>query len=150
MKRILLPVALLGLVLTAAEPPTEKAPEKVTDNDRLQGTWRITTVDFNGQLLPEGPELRQFKGVRLTFENDKVINSRSFKKSPYILNATKSPGTLDIIEAHKDGDHKMLYLYTLDGDTLKLCFTSTSGTTRPGEMTSQNKQILLTLQRYKK
>ncbi len=122
----------------------------MTDNDRLQGTWRITTVDFNGQPLPEGPELRQFKGVRLTFENDKVINSRSFKKSPFILDSSKSPGTLDITESHRNGEHKMLYLYTLDGDTLKLCFTNNSGTTRPSEMTSQNKQILLTLQRYKR
>lgn len=141
----------LGLVILfaiAAEPLKDPTTEKGTDRERLQGTWNITDVEFDGKPLSDGPSLRQFKGVRLTFEGDQVINSRTFKKSSFKVDNTAT-GVLDIVEPSSDGDHKMLYLYRLEGDTLKLCFTNQSGTTRPMELTSQNKQIVLVLKRRK-
>jgi uncharacterized protein (TIGR03067 family) len=147
MRKALAPLALLVLVLPGVGRPADKK----NDKELLQGSWAVTGVEFDGMELPDGEARQAFKSTVLTFQGDNLNNSQARDtKGTFILDASKSPRTLDLI-AEKDGTARRMYwVYELDGDTLRICFGPRSGDERPKEVTSRDKHILLTLKREKK
>ena len=142
MRRIVLGLILLAFLMLGFEP--------AEDRQRIQGRWKVAAVEFNGALLPDGADLKRFQEVSLTFDGEAVLHGQaSAVKARFVMDSTKTPGALDIIEQTKAGDRKMLYLYGLEADSLKLCFTRNSGVNRPVELTSKNGQIVLIFQRDK-
>jgi uncharacterized protein (TIGR03067 family) len=122
----------------------------VSDRDRIQGAWEVAGVEFNGQALPEGPDLKRFQEMRLTFQGESVLNpSEKDVRGRFILDASKNPPALDIITTKKQIERKMLCVYQLENDTLRLCFLRNSDIARPGEVTSNNQQFLLIFKRQK-
>jgi uncharacterized protein (TIGR03067 family) len=133
--------ATMALLVIAPDTPQ-------TDRERIQGTWVILDVEFDGVPIPESPERARLIGSKLTFQGEAVLNSRQPDvKARFTLDASAAPPTLDIISMPKNEERRMLYTYLLDGEMLRLCFTRNSGVVRPADVTSNNKQVLFLLKR---
>ncbi len=142
--RALLSVGIV--VLIAAADATEEALKK--EVAKLQGTWSVVSSERGGDKAPED----KIKMVKLTFQKDKLIAHQADKtiEMSYTLDPSKNPKTIDI--TYLDGELKgesHLGIYSLDGDTLKICMHR--GTTRPMEFeTKQDPQRhLIVLKREK-
>lgn len=121
-----------------------------TAQEQIQGSWVILDVEFDGVPIPDSPQRSRFVGSKLSFVGDTVINSQQSEvRARFTMDPSASPSTLDIITISGNEERRMLYTYQLDGDSLRLCFTSQSGSNRPPNVTSNNKQILLILKRQR-
>jgi uncharacterized protein (TIGR03067 family) len=150
MRTILTVPILAVLLLGSASRPGAQEDKPPNDKELIQGAWSIFAVEINGRAVPDGDDLKRFQEVTLTFKGDAVVNSREKDvQSKFILDSTKKPGTLDIVTTKQNTERKMLYLYHLDGDVLRLCFTRNSDVFRPRELTSDNLQFMLFLRRQK-
>lgn len=157
--------------LDARTPASTTAPDK----ELILGSWRGVATEIGGQPMPQ--EFIDTMKPTLTFTADKVsgkthgtfpkpflemaVSKSMLPKEAaaivekglegiYHLDSTKSPKTIDIItlgEARKTG----LGLYTLDGDTLKLCLSidPEKVSERPTEFVSKAGvlQVIVTLKR---
>jgi uncharacterized protein (TIGR03067 family) len=143
----LLPLALLAVALAPA-------PEKTkTDKERIQGAWAVVGVEGEGKALKEGPIYDHVKDMKLTFTDDAVSNSNSpGDKGSFTLDPEKKPPTLDLVVKSADGQiqEKLLMLYELKDETLRLCASPMPNADRPKEFTSKGGQIILTLKREAK
>jgi len=150
MRTILVVPALVFLLLGTAAHTGGQDDRPMTDKELIQGTWGVSAVEFDGRALPDGPELKRFQEVKLIFKGDTVLNSRDKDVTGrFTIDNTKKPGQLDIVTTKEKAEHKMLYVYHLDGDLLRLCFTRNSDVFRPRELTSDNGQIILFFKRQK-
>lgn len=94
--------------------------EAKTDQEAIQGTWRIVSFIFDGQPRAEDT----YKDLRLEIKGDKYLiteggetASRTFKLDP-----TKKPKTMDV--TYDDGPNKGKTnhaIYALEGDSLTIC-----------------------------
>jgi uncharacterized protein (TIGR03067 family) len=119
------------------------------DLDALQGTWETQRVVGKGgkEVPPENA-----KAVSFVVQGDtlkRFVNGVD-KNDPATLkvDATRKPAHVDLTPA-RPGDPKMLGIYELDGDMLKLCFSPTK---RPEKFESPQggDNTLLVLKRVKK
>jgi uncharacterized protein (TIGR03067 family) len=101
---------------------------------QLRGTWELVKA--------EG----KFEAKGLTFTgNSVVVETDSGKKeAPVRLNPTTKPPHIDMGE----GQRKNLGIYSLEGDTLKICLAGFSAQ-RPTEFKRSENTILVTLRRAK-
>jgi uncharacterized protein (TIGR03067 family) len=134
---------------SAADAPKDQLTKK--DRDKLQGKWQMTraTADFpaNGaDLLPVVNALVrsniEIKGDRLTAAN-KGANQQAFTFS---IDATKKPKTIDLAAESKK-DRKVLGVYELEGDVLRLCVAG--GASRPAECKPHPGALFLVYRREK-
>jgi uncharacterized protein (TIGR03067 family) len=120
-----------------ATPAATDATGKSTVQDdaaRLQGTWIVTAAEMNGVTS------RSSEGDRLTFDGNQATFENKVKKTEPVvfrLDPAKQPKQIDFQE-----EPAMLGIYELDGDQLRLCYS----TTRPTKFDSQQ-GLLLTLKR---
>jgi RNA polymerase sigma factor (sigma-70 family) len=116
----------------AARPPKE-------DRDRLQGTWRLVTTEFDGVRLGEGrPEIKDTRLVieksaatfsGLAFSGPDRVQEKFKMVGKVTLDARKNPKEItltwekiDLRYNNKGG--KWRGIYVLDGDSLKICLTT--------------------------
>jgi uncharacterized protein (TIGR03067 family) len=128
------------------------------DEELILGTWKPEKVEIQGEAMPAA--FIEAVGPRLTFTREKMTveaDARSpFSKlaveAVYHLDATKSPKTIDIIYL-SPVKKTLLGIYTLEGDTLKLCMSidpdrvadrATEFATKPGSLRG-----ILTLRRQR-
>ncbi len=141
-------VVLAAVVPVLAIDPQKNAPEN--DKKLLQGSWKGVSLDGpDGKPLPKIAE-----AARLVVEGDKWTVFRGEEKTEYtfVIDPTKTPKTLDVIE-EKDGKKLVaLCLYELDGDTLKVCRPAPPPRLepRPEKLAAGNGNALMTLRREKK
>ena len=133
MKARLLMIPLVGLALAAAEAAENAGKEELK---RLQGTWRMVSVEVDGKKIPE-EDLKQmavvFRGDAYTVkQGDTEVEKGTQKVDP-----TKKPKTIDahILEGPDKGKDQ-LGIYELNGDALKVCFAA-PGQERPKEFASK-------------
>src|SRR5262245_23708003 len=126
------------------KPPAPSA--KQTDQERIQGAWKIESIVFDGKKESDTDKITIiFNGnkmsIRVTPEHRDV--------SPFKLDETKSPKSLDIGDPAKKGD-LLPGIYELNGDELKICFAKGSET-RPTAFESKpgSRITFLTLRRGK-
>jgi RNA polymerase sigma-70 factor (ECF subfamily) len=155
-------VAALICFTRAAEPPGApqanegpKAPktegadrEKQTrdDLDRLQGTWEVTEVVFDGKPV-DG-----FQDASAVFDKDKMslIGQGGKKEYRIKLDPSKKPRAIDLTSLDGEFEGSNPAIYQLDGDTLKLCmFNEPGNKKRPTEVASNegSKLLLMTFQK---
>jgi uncharacterized protein (TIGR03067 family) len=128
-----LALGLLPLALAARGGDAKK------DREQLQGTWRLTRVLAKGEEVP--PKL--FEGGTMLVEGDVMTTvTRSAgkevrQKGKYKLDPAKKPREIDVVsEEGSDKGAKVLGIYDLQGDTLKLALNKDK---RPTEFTATEK-----------
>jgi uncharacterized protein (TIGR03067 family) len=140
--RALLPVLSLAAVMAAF------AADKPDDATNIQGSWRPVEAQLRGQPMKE----EVLKIVTLKLDAGKYfVTAESPDKGTYTINAAAKPKTLDItgVEGPNAGK-KILAIYELNGDTLRLCY-GRGGGPRPTEFksTKDSPNFLVTYKRKK-
>jgi uncharacterized protein (TIGR03067 family) len=121
---VCLAIALLFGILIAAPAPMD------TDQDLIQGTWKLESVESQGEVSVE-----PYKDWTFNIKDDKLtikIGENVSKVYTIKIDPDKKPKTIDLIL--KTGDQTLTEtgIYELDGDTWKVC-NDDSGATRPTE-----------------
>jgi uncharacterized protein (TIGR03067 family) len=136
-------IALIGR-LNAADEDAKKALKA------LQGTWKVTALTFEGKEAPEEAVKKMVFTVKedayAMKEGDKQKESGTIKVDP-----TEKPKTIDfVIKEGEDKGKTQQGIYTLEGDTLKICMAK-PGKDRPKELASKENSghILVVLKREK-
>src|SRR5262249_762923 len=142
----------------AAAPDPAAAPQAVRhaqgDKDAagkdlalLQGTWKVTAMEFGGQSLPA--ELltgykHTFAGNKLTWDRAVGMMSKAGQvtaiegvyECTFKIDPGKEPKQIDITLRMPKGDRTVLGIYEIKGETLRLCFSFMGR--RPAEFSSKD------------
>jgi len=126
-------LACLGF-LAAAEDEKQEAIKK--DRKKYEGTWRVVSLELNGNKQPEDGAKR-FTVVNkgdgtwiLQYDGEKVIQGTSE------IDPTRKPKTIDFMTTEGDDKGKIvLGIYELGDDTRKLCYAQ-PGKDRPSEFSA--------------
>jgi RNA polymerase sigma factor (sigma-70 family) len=118
---------------TAKKPGPEKDPAQ-QDQQKLLGTWECTFARIDDNPLAEDTR----KQLRLVMTKDRYTTKTEKEKlfeGSYRLDPTASPKTIDIIALEgKEKGKAALGIYTIEEDTLKVCYTL--GQERPRDFRS--------------
>jgi len=109
-----------------------------SDNEEIQGTWRVMSAQDNGRPVPEkakgGKQTYDLK-LYITFDTITFILAGEIPlKGTYRLDPTKRPKWIDI--TGPDG-RPCSGIYTLQGDDLTICYNE-AGTVRPTRFASES------------
>jgi uncharacterized protein (TIGR03067 family) len=148
----ILSFALLLSNAAADEPKKEKAPTAAEELQRFQGTWTVEAWEEGGKPLADADLKKRgvFFGANIfIFKRDE--KKKLFQGGTIQLDPGKSPRTANLSVREGEGkDDVMLGIYSLDGDTLKLCFDP-KGQSRPKDFKPEAKDgfTLVTLKKPK-
>jgi uncharacterized protein (TIGR03067 family) len=136
---------LVGLLtLVAVAPPEDPASR---EQEKLQGNWRLVSVEVDGMKMPA----QQVNEFSLTFKAGKFTSHRGGEKRTgnYSIDLSRKPRTMDIVPAEgPDKGKTWSLIYTLEGNTLRIC-GSEIGKDRPeGFDTKDQKGIILMVLRH--
>ena len=140
------PVVLAKYAVAPVTLPPQ--PTKLLDGEAIQGDWRITYFEEQGEVIP--PEM--FKTMIYTFANGEFtlkLDGKAVVAGKYTLDATKTPSHINL---KADGED-MPGIYKLDGDTLILCQPALQRNhERPKEFNApkNSRLMLMKLERVKK
>ena len=134
-KLLILTVAtVVCFVLTMANSRADEA------TDPLQGVWEAKSAEKGGKQAP--PEF--VKNLRFTFKGDKVLIRGNFgdereEECTYTVDDKKSPKQIDVILPIIEKNQKVLGIYEIKGDELKLCLRHLNHTNkgRPTELATK-------------
>jgi len=135
-------VAAAGCLLAADAPKDDPAKKEQT---QLQGAWIVVSAERGGKALDE------LKDSRVKVEGDKLTITVASKKKEetarFKLNPTTKPKQIDILE----GQTAALGIYSLEGDTLTICWTK-GGKERPTALTTKDQPtwMMVVFKREKK
>jgi uncharacterized protein (TIGR03067 family) len=122
-----------AILLAAPSRGEQTEPGQKTDQDRIQGEWSTSSVEQNG-LLTSADELNA-NALKMIFKGQTLImreKNKAGEETPFVLDETKKPRTIDITVL--PGDEKLIMqgIYEIQGNQLKLCL-SKGGVARPRE-----------------
>lgn len=109
---------LLPAVILTLGPPDGVAPVK--DVGPLEGTWRLVSVEYNGQSLP----MENLLAARLTVQGERYTFTlgKTTLAFTHRVDLTKGPATLDLTAtAGAEKGKTFRAICELKGDTLKIC-----------------------------
>jgi uncharacterized protein (TIGR03067 family) len=124
-----------------------KGKSSTSDQDVIQGTWEMLTVEGKGQLVFNYVDAKD--KPRWVFAGDKVHVKSDLGDNQYTftLNAQASPKQIDLFGPD---DNNKVGIYELNGDELKVCqVTVDKGATRPTEFNSKDHGALVVFRRVK-
>jgi uncharacterized protein (TIGR03067 family) len=120
-------VARIGILLFAAIASSSislrvRAEEKKTDAKALQGTWVVTAQMYEGKELD--PKEIQKEGIKFVITAEEitiVANGVTRSKSTWTIDAMQTPKYMNLVLIEPTKGEKLLGIYELNGDVLKLC-----------------------------
>jgi uncharacterized protein (TIGR03067 family) len=140
----------------AAEPARanekdKKADKAKEDKDAILGTWKVEEVEVDGKDGSDTEKGMELKGATLTFTADKIV-AKAGEKSvefTYKLDPSAKPKTIDL---DNGGGKSWMSVYSLDGNTLKICSPHEPGGDRPAEVGTKegSRSFMLVLKREAK
>jgi uncharacterized protein (TIGR03067 family) len=114
-------LCLMALVLLGAD---EKKPELKGDLKKLQGAWKATSLNYNGEDVAtdgKGKIKLVFKGDTASVQAGKRVTDE-YAKIQIKLDADTKPKCIDItISAGSQKGASMEGIYKLEGDKFTLC-----------------------------
>jgi uncharacterized protein (TIGR03067 family) len=119
---------LIGGLLSAADAKK--------DAEKLQGTWKVVSVEEEGRK-PAPAE--QSKVQKIVIKNDKLtlIGKDLNRETTFQVDVAKTPRTIDLTVKMDDKAVALPGIYLLEGDDLKLCLAAEPGAKRPTEFKTE-------------
>lgn len=107
----------------------------MTDLDKLQGTWRVTSLEVDGQAM--APSALGDARIVITRNRFVSLGMGGTYEGTVEIDATRSPRTFDLVftAGHAIGTRN-LGIYKLERDRWTICL-ATRGTTRPKEFATR-------------
>ena len=135
----------------AVEPPARDDKKAKDDKEVILGTWKVNAFEEEGKDVLDTDEGKKIKEGTVTITGDKIVNKsgEDLRELTYRLNPAAKPKAIDI----DNGKGKTLKgVYSLDGNTLKICWPIDPDGDRPAEVASKegSKSKLLVLKREAK
>jgi RNA polymerase sigma-70 factor (ECF subfamily) len=120
------------------------------DKEAILGTWQVADFEFKGKG-PDEATLKKIKGAKWVFTADQInVQTPGEKDEPasYTLNPSTTPKELDTTP---QGGQAEQAIYSLEGDTLKICVPGPEGGPRPTRFAAEpnGKTVVVTLKREK-
>jgi uncharacterized protein (TIGR03067 family) len=146
MKRLSLIVA--ASLLLAADNPKSASVKK--DPEKLQGTWKLVSLEVNGeQIALKSLERSRLvvTGEKYHFQLDKMALDLTFQMDP-----AKKPKAIDLKIVSGPYKGKVYHgIYTLEGDTFKICRHSEPDKDRPTAfVTKENSGLMMVVWKRQK
>ena len=132
MKRKFLLVLVVGQLVAVATALALQPAAK----DNLEGTWKLASVEINGQPL----SMEKLQDARLAVQGPKYSLALGdvHLEMTHVLIADKEPKQMDVTIA--EGAEKGQFfraIYKLEGDTFTVCRNITAGAERPTKFATQ-------------
>ncbi len=136
MRVALFALSLFTFAVAAGGPGDQKQ-----ELNRLQGTWRLVSVEVDGQTLPpeKSPKEIVIAGMKLSGVGPEMTIT---------INAAKKPKWIDLAFKKGEKDYPIRAIYELNGDDFKLCFPlapvgKTFENERPESFETKGKGVVL-------
>ena len=135
----------------AVEPPAQdnkKADKPKEDKDAILGVWKVEKVEEEGKDASDTEDGKRFKSSPLTITGNKIVMEGVFEMT-YQLDPAAKPKAIDL---DNGGGKTWNSVYSLEGNTLKICAPLDPGGNRPAEVATKDgsKSRLLVLKRETK
>ena len=156
--------AALGCSRSSSTPSAAPAPPAPDDAAQLQGKWKPVSAKGAGQEAPA----EELGKVRFVIEGNKLSirgEDRPDEAFSFTLDPTKLPKEIDLTALNKEGKPSILRttsndpgtkdvrkgIYSLEGDTLKICIADDHTTARPTDFEAPkgSELMVVTLRREK-
>ena len=140
-------LVLCGLLVTAPQPA--KNPKQLDDVVGLQGVWEFTSLEIDGNKMPQ----QMLLGSKIEVDGNKFTTKTGATayKGTFKIDTAQKPKTIDLTftEGPEKGNTS-LGIYELEGDQWKICLTI-GAKERPKEFATKvdSGLALETLQRKK-
>jgi uncharacterized protein (TIGR03067 family) len=140
---------MLGILVAVLLVGADDAGKK--DQEKLQGTWETTSIEYNGKDLSGDFKLKfVFKGKEASVEGSDEVQ-KDYAKFNFKLDQGTNPRCIDITIAEgNQKDTDIEGIYELKGDELRIC-AKVIGKSRPGKFAAPEGEniALLVLKRVK-
>jgi uncharacterized protein (TIGR03067 family) len=133
MTRALMTLTMIGLVAGSSALADDKNP---AGKDALAGTWKLTSVEINGQPL----SMEKLQEARLVVEGAKysLVLGETRLEMTHVLHVDKAPKEMELSIAEGPDKGKVFpAIYKLEGDKLTVCRNITPGKERPTEFATK-------------
>lgn len=145
------------IVMLSASILLESSCAKNVDSDKkeigkLQGTWQLVYQQQNGKKLPDEQTAKMFEG-KMAVAGNKIhytVLLPGFDFTfVYKLDSSQQPKTIDLESINPEDNYvngRFLGIYTLDKNTLKICYNKSK---RPTDFNAEAgvENVLIVLKR---
>ena len=137
--RAILPFSVVFLI--GAGEPTKEAKKEL---EKLQGEWKVVSVDFRGKEL-DADTIKKMK--LLVVKGNEWMAPSGGNLSIKRIDPTKNPKELDLVLAAKGMEGVYPGIYKLDGDTFTFCRPASGKGERPKDFKAGEEVVVFVFKR---
>jgi uncharacterized protein (TIGR03067 family) len=132
-------------------PASTSAEEFAKETSALQGRWEVVSAEFEGKPASAAYRPGTAFVTVIVINGDELYFTDSFtqsKRGKFRIDAKVQPNSIDIGE-DKEAKKAVRGIYSLDGDSLKLCVTGSGNRPKEFKTAPGDKTNLFVLKRQK-